>query len=115
MKQYDYRDAICEDIRTYIEDNDIDVNEVDQDELYDDLFVADSVTGNASGSYTFNASEAEENICHNWDLLNEACEEYGSDNTASEILGHGAEWCDVIIRCHLLGECLDTVLNEMRN
>ena len=113
MKQYDYRGAICEDIRTYIEDNDIDVNKVEWDDLYDEMFVSDAVTGNGSGSYTFNASEAEENLCHNLDLLREACDE-ACLNMGAE-LSQGAEVCDVIIRCHLLGECLDTVLWEMKN
>lgn len=32
------------------------------------------VTGNGSGSYTCDAYEAEENLCHNLDLLKDAAE-----------------------------------------
>lgn len=56
MEKYDYKENIKNDIKSYIVDNNIDVNSDDfyQNELYDNLFCEDSVTGNASGSYTFN-------------------------------------------------------------
>ena len=41
-------------------------------DLKDDLFVTDDVTGNGSGSYTFNTRTAEENLIGNWDLLRDA-------------------------------------------
>lgn len=113
MERYDYRSVICDDIRSYINDHGIDVNskDFDYDALYDNLFVDDSVTGNASGSYTFNAWDAEENICHNLDLLEEAMEEFGcgADNIWS------AEWCDVTIRCYLLPQCIEEVVDEIRH
>lgn len=60
MEKYDYKENIKNDIKSYIVDNDIDVNsdDFDQNELYDNLFCEDSVTGNASGSYTFNTWES---------------------------------------------------------
>ena len=118
---YNYKNAVTEDVRKYInnhiedvrkyiKENEVtDINEV-YEFLYDDMFVSDSVTGNASGSYTFNAYRAEENICHNLDLLAEACEGFGSD---TDILKNGAEACDVTIRCYLLSDCLHEVLSEM--
>lgn len=112
MERYDYIENIKDDIRTYIEDNNIDVNseDFDYDGLYDDLFASDSVTGNASGSYTFNTWEAEENVCHNLDLLAEAMDEFNCDmdNIWS------AEWCDVTIRCYLLQRCLGEVVDELK-
>lgn len=77
------------------------------------LFTEDSVTGNASGSYTFNTYEAEENICHNLDLLEEALEEFGSG--ADYLITHGAEAADVTIRCYLLGECIAAALEEIED
>lgn len=79
-------------------------------ELRYDLWTADSVTGNASGSYYCNAWKAEEALCHNWDLLADALEEFGGD---TDILRQGPEACDVTIRCYLLGECLSEVLDEL--
>lgn len=114
-KIYDYRYNVCEDIRNYIEEHNIKVTADNRqdlyNDLYDDLFISDSVTGNASGSYTFNAYRAEEYICHNLDLLGEALNEFGCDT--SYILERGAESCDVTIRCYLLGECLSIVLDEL--
>lgn len=68
------------------------------------------MTGNGSGSYTFNTWVAEENICHNMELLGEACEEFGD---AGQILNKGAEACDVIIRCYLLAPAIAAVLDEL--
>lgn len=91
--------AVKEDVLNYINENNIVVtsenrDEVEQD-LNDTLFTCDSVTGNASGSYTFNAWTAEEYLCHNWDLLGEALTELGCDMSYIE---RGAEACDVTIR-----------------
>lgn len=79
-------------------------------ELNDTLFVNDNVTGNASGSYTFSAWQAEENLCHNFELLTEALTEFGYDLSSLE---KGAEACDVTIRCYLLGQAISEVLDEV--
>lgn len=115
MERYNYQDAICDDVRDYIAEN-INLDEWcgDRDglenQLYDDLFVADSVTGNASGSYYCNSWKAEEAICHNLDLLKEAIDEFGGDySTALD----SVEAADVTIRCYLLGSCISEVLDEL--
>lgn len=81
MARYNYLQAVKEDVKNYINDNEIKVYSSNREEieqtLNDDLWVEDSVTGNASSSYTFNAWQAEENIYHNLDLLAEAMEEFG--------------------------------------
>lgn len=112
MERYDYKANIINDIKDYIEENDIDVNsdDFDYDMLYDDLFNEDSVTGNASGSYTFNTWMAEENICHNLDLLQDAFREFGNDYEHM----FDAEYCDIIIRCYLLPECLQEVIDKLK-
>ena len=115
MERYDYREAIKNDIMNYIDDN-IDFRDFEDldelaEQLNDDLFINDSVTGNASGSYTFNTYEAEENISHNLDLLGEALEEFGCG--ADYLINHGAEACDVTIRCYLLSECIADVIEEI--
>ena len=92
MEKYDYLSAVENDVREYIEEN-VDFHDYsDLDEMMEDLneklFVEDSVTGNASGSYTFNTWKAEEYLCHNLDLLAEANEEFGG---SSDILSDGVE------------------------
>ena len=113
---YDYREAVKDDVLQYIKDE-IEFTEFDsleelEEKLNDDLWVSDSVTGNASGSYTCNAWEAEENLAHNWDLLAEALEEFGNEENP---ISKGAEWCDVTIRCYLLGECIAEALEEIED
>lgn len=114
MKKYDYLQAVTDDVLSYIEENAIKVTTSNREEieeqLNDDLFCCDSVTGNASGSYTFNAYEAEEYLCHNLDLLAEAVEELGGN---MDILKDGAEACDVTIRCHLLSQAISAALDEV--
>lgn len=116
MKAYNYEEAVKEDVRTWIEDN-VKLSEWEgnreelEEYLNNELFVVDSVTGNGSGSYTFNTWEAEENICHNMELLKEVCEEFGND--AGQMLNKGAEACDVAIRCYLLGSAIAAVLDEL--
>lgn len=114
---YDYREAVKSDILEYIRDN-IDFSEFDtleelEEKLNDDLWTVDSVTGNGSGSYTFSSYQAEENLCHNLDLLGEALTEFGSD--ADYLMKNGAEACDVTIRCYLLGECIAAALEELED
>lgn len=117
MEKYDYRQAVRDDILDYIKEHDIQVTDKNREEvqgfLYDTLFVEDSVTGNASGSYTFNTWKAEEYLCHNLDLLAEAIDELGADAGTYKDCIESAETADVIIRCYLLTECLSSVLDEL--
>ena len=114
MERYDYLEAVKEGVLNYINDNGIMVTTEYRDEveqyLNDTLFTCDSVTGNASGSYTFNTWTAEEYLCHNWELLREALTEFGCDMSYLE---KGAEACDVTIRCYLLGQAISEVLDEI--
>lgn len=113
---YDYREAMTEDVKEWIKEN-IDLTEWTEDregleqQLNDDLWIEDSITGNASGSYYCNSYNAEESIAHNWDLLNEALDEFGQNNI--NVIKKGAEWADVTIRCYLLWSVISDVLDEM--
>ena len=115
---YDYREAVKNDVMDYIK-NEIELTEWRgnrdgvEEKLNDDLWTVDSVTGNASGSYTFNTYEAEENICHNLDLLEEALDEFGSGH--EYLLDNGAEAADVTIRCYLLGSAISEALDEFED
>lgn len=117
MKNYDYREAVKHDVMEYVK-NEIDFSDFDtleelEEHLNEELWTADSVTGNGSGSYTFSTYEAEENICHNLDLLGEDLEEFGSG--ADYLITNGAEAADVTIRCYLLGECIAAALEELED
>ena len=118
MERYDYLQAVKDDVKQYIDDNDItitaDNREDIEQQLNDDLFCNDSVTGNASGSYYCNAWKAEEALCHNLDLLGEAAEEFG-DESITNVLKQGPEACDVTIRCYLLSQAISAVLDELED
>lgn len=113
-KMYDYLTAVKEDVKEYIEENITLADFADRDELEERLneecWVADSVTGNASGSYYCNTYRAEEALSHNLDLLAEAVNEFGG---GVDVLKDGAEVCDVTIRCYLLGQAIAEVLDNM--
>lgn len=125
--EYNYLEAMHEDIRNYIDENKDEILEAVNYEagedianytdeiaeyLNDILWLTDGVTGNASGSYWFNAWKAEEALCHNLDELEEACNEFGCD--MGEIIKQGAETADVTIRCYLLGRAISEVLEEYK-
>lgn len=126
MEKYNYHQAIWDDVMEYIKDNytqeelkeHLFTRQEEQDfleQLNDEMWMCDNVTGNASGSYTFSTYKAEENLCHNLDLLKDALEEFGGD--FANALEKGAEFCDVTIRCYLLSttiwECLDIIKDEL--
>lgn len=114
MEKYNYFEAVKNAVLDYINENEIKVTTSNKDELADslndDLWTNDSVTGNGSGSYFFNTWKAEEALCHNLDLLGEACEEFGS---TADLLKDGAEACDVTIRCYLLPQAISEALDEL--
>lgn len=125
---YDYRDAMADDIKQYIDENvTIDDNgytyngdtyEDGQeifDALNDDMWADDSITGNGSGSYTFDRETAKEYVVDNIDLVGEMIREFDIDakTVGERFIDEDWEYFDVSIRCYLLGEVLGEVLNGM--
>ena len=118
--EYEYRETVRNDVIEQVKDgykeNSLRIykeegREALEEYLNDELWVDDQVTGNASGSYTFNTWKAEENLCHNMSLLEEACDEFGQD--VGEAVKRGAEYCDVTIRCYLLGSAISEAIDEL--
>lgn len=118
MERYDYYNAIREDVLEAIRGrygaDDLREKLEDRDrfaeELNEDLWTDDAVTGNGSGSYWFNSHKAAEALMFNLDLLGEAVEEFGGD---MDVLKNGAEACDVTIRCYLLWWGIDKALDDL--
>lgn len=115
--EYNYLEAIKEDIKVYLLDNisKYDTSDLDdlKETLYDDLWDDDSVTGNASGSYTSNREEAKRYVGANLDLMVEAFKEFDDTSRLLDCLENsGFESIDVTIRCYLLGQAIDEVLDE---
>lgn len=117
MENYNYLEHVTEDAKDAILECMDEWSFDDREELEqianDKLWIDDSVTGNGSGSYTFNSWRAEEYLCHNLDELADACKEFGQD--IGEAVKQGAEYCDVTIRCYLLSQAIATALDELED
>lgn len=113
MNKYNYYQEVKNDVLDYIRCNEIFINEENRDEIFeqlnDELWTNDSVTGNGSGSYTLNTWEAEEYLCHNFDLLAEALREFGCDFSVLE----NSVTADVTIRCYILGSAINDAIDEI--
>ena len=117
---YDYREAMTENVKQWITDE-VNLSDWTEDregleqQLNDDLWTADSVTGNGSGSYTFNCAQASLYVLDNMDLLQEAIEEFATDpaTVGDKFISEDWDWFDVTIRCYLLGSVISEVLDEM--
>lgn len=72
------------------------------DGMYGALFTDDAVTGNGSGSYTFNAAKAAENAC-GLVFDGEFIAEAGAAGYGLELFAEGPEMVDVVARCLVLG------------
>lgn len=117
---YDYYDAVYDDVKKYISDNielsdyydeedsSFDLSEL-SDELNDKCWISDSVTGNASGSYTCNSWQAAEYLSHNWDLMEEAANESLEPQNR-----FSPEAWDVCIRCYLLPQAVAEICEELK-
>ena len=111
---YNYHIAVKDDIREYIKENYDSVTEKMRAEIFDTILGEDSVTGDASGSYTMNRAIAKEYVIENIDLLNRAVDEYGFDkkDIGEQFLSEEWEQLDVLIRLYLVGEYFDDIFSE---
>lgn len=119
---YNYLESMKEDVKEYITNNaELDMDDLVynrselEEKLNDDLWINDSVTGNASGSYTFNSYKAKEYVLDNMNLLEDMCNEFGIDaeTIGKKFLKEEWEWMDVSIRCYLLGSAISETLDDI--
>lgn len=117
---YNYLEVLKTDIKDYLESEFeykysriTDIEDLES-ELNDDLFCRDSITGNASGSYTFDRYVAKEYVTENMDELKDALETFcvEAETVADKFLNEEWEYFDVLIRCYLLGQAIGEVLEE---
>lgn len=116
-----YLEQVKEAVEQYLADNEYYINMADfsdvddfRDEMYDRMFVADDVTGNGSGSYTFNRNEAREYVLADADTVKEALSEFCVDaaEIGEKFLDENWEWFDVTARCYILGQALGEWIDE---
>lgn len=118
---YNYKEQVRADFKEWIEDNKEQIEGLDRHDayevIYDSCWVDDSVTGNASGSYTFSRYEARENFygdSDSEDYLDKMCDDCFTDpiEIGKKLIASDYEYLDVIIRCWLLGDAVSDVLDE---
>lgn len=115
---YNYLEELKSDVRNYINEvasDYMDCEDMDElrDSLYDNLWDEDSVTGNGSGSYTSNREEAKKYVSDNMDLMVEAYKDLDSiESLVDDLEALDFETIDVTIRCYMLSQALDEVLED---
>ena len=121
MKLYNYREAVTADVIDFIRDEvnpaDYESREALSEFLNDELWTCDSVTGNASGSYTFNAYKAKEFVFSDQDTVSESLREFcvDAETIAEKFLNQDWEYFDVTARCYVLGQAIESALDSIEN
>lgn len=119
-----YFEQVKKDIENWINDNgdyyfNIEDYRGDRDGfeefLNDELWTADDVTGNASGSYTFNREEAKQYVLEDMDTVAEALQEFctSAEEIAKHFISEDWEWFDVTARCFVLGSAIYEVCEDL--
>ena len=118
-----YTEAVTEDAAQYIRDNytaeEIAEKLTDREEfaetLNDEMWVADEVTGNGSGSYTFDRAQAREYVLADIDTVLEALREFDTpaDTIAEKFLDEDWEYFDVTARCYVLAQVIEDAIDRV--
>lgn len=114
-----YLEETKRNIREWMELEDFTLDGQDREEveerLNDNFWINDSITGNGSGSFTFNREEAKENVLEDTDTLLNACTEFCVDTRTigEKFLNEEWEWMDVTCRCYVLGQAIAEVLDDL--
>ena len=121
MTNFNYTEAVAADVINFIRDE---VNAAEYENLEalseflnDELFCCDRVTGNASGSYTFNSYKAKEFIFADPDAGSEALREFcvDAETIAEKFLSQNWEYFDVTARCYVLGHAIENALDSIED
>lgn len=117
-----YTTDLLTDIREYIDEN---INYADYESLdhlrnylNDELWANDDVTGNGpNGGYYSSTADARERFFD--DAFNNFDEVVSGLSDPSTVMEHFLEgdwdWFDTLVRCYLLGGCIDSVLDDIES
>ena len=129
MQKYNYLEAVKDDVKTWLVDNSSqfekikDNNKIDgvidwdsvKGDLNEILWNEDSITGNGSGSYTFNSEKAREYVLSDGlqyleDLVNEGWLTY--ESIGKDVTNYDFEGLDVSLRCYFLSQAIEEVITD---
>ena len=119
---YNYKEEVKKDVEAWVNENHVAGTcmelELDYETIYDGCFNDDSVTGNASGSYTFSTYKARCNVFEDVNsdeyLHDMILEGFLSEEELGEAIAYSYwEKIDVCIRCYLLGAVVQEFLDEL--
>lgn len=129
MQKYNYLEAVKDDVKAWLVDNSSqfekikDNNKIDgvidwdgvKGDLNEILWNEDSITGNGSGSYTFNSEKAREYVLSDGlqyleDLVDEGWLTYESIGKA--VTNYDFESLDVSLRCYFLSQAIEEVITD---
>lgn len=122
-----YVDTVADDLRTWFEDSEpltaqevYDMTDAATDYsglaewINDTAWINDGITGNGSGSYTFNSAEAREIVLANIEEVADAYDSFCDAERFGRDISNG-EWetMDVTARCNALYEASEIVASEI--
>lgn len=129
MQKYNYLEAVKDDVKTWLVDNSSQFEEIKNNNKIDDvidwdgvkedlndiLWNEDSITGNGSGSYTFNREKAREYVFADGlqyleDLVDEGWLTY--ESIGKDITNYNFESLDVSLRCYFLSQAIEEVITD---
>ena len=118
---YNYLENVTADAKPAILENLNGWDFADREELEeianDELWCDDRVTGNGSGSYTFNREAAKKYVTRSddgLDTLRDAVREFDCEHEAfTAFLEENWEYFDVTIRCYLLSQAISAAIDEL--
>lgn len=129
MQKYNYLEAVKDDVETWLVDNSSqfekikDNNKIDgvidwdgvKGDLNEILWNEDSITGNGSGSYTFNSEKAREYVLSDGlqyleDLVDEGWLTY--ESIGKDVTNYDFEVLDVSLRCYFLSQAIEEVITD---
>ena len=129
MQNYNYLEAVKDDVETWLVDNSSqfeeikDNNKIDgvidwdgvKEDLNNILWNEDSITGNGSGSYTYNRKKArdylfDDGLQYLEDLVDEGWLTY--ESIGKDITNYNFESLDVSLRCYFLSQAIEEVITD---
>lgn len=111
---YFYKLEMVDELENMLNDSDISFDGKNRGEAFEelqDLAFDRDLTGSRTGSYWCNELKAERALLGNFDLVQDALDDFGMESVDSPDLLTG-EHLDILVREHLLPQVIDEVLDN---